>query len=52
MELASMHLLLRISQPDRIDGPPTFKCAIPQDTAFTLAKQLDIPLNDLLWETS
>ncbi|KAF9449872.1 hypothetical protein P691DRAFT_774394 [Macrolepiota fuliginosa MF-IS2] len=51
MELASMHLLLRTSPPDRIDGPPSFKSAISQDTALALAKQLDIPLNDLLWET-
>jgi origin recognition complex subunit 5 len=48
MELASMRLLLRTSPPDRIDGPPTFKSAISQDTALLLAKQLQIPLNDLL----
>ncbi|KAF7760444.1 hypothetical protein Agabi119p4_11120 [Agaricus bisporus var. burnettii] len=49
MELASMRLLIRTSPPDRIDGPPMFKSAISQDTALLLAKQLQIPLNDLLW---
>ncbi|KAF5354089.1 hypothetical protein D9756_006949 [Leucocoprinus leucothites] len=52
MELVSMHFLLRTSPVDRIDGPPMFKSAISQDTALALAKQLDVPLNDLLWETT
>ncbi|KXN92109.1 Origin recognition complex subunit 5 [Leucoagaricus sp. SymC.cos] len=52
MELVSMHLLIRTSQPDRIDGPPMFRSVISLDTALVLAKQLDVPLNDLLWETT
>ncbi|KXN83161.1 Origin recognition complex subunit 5 [Leucoagaricus sp. SymC.cos] len=52
MELVSMHLLIRTSQPDRIDGPPMFRSLISLDTALVLAKQLDVPLNDLLWETT
>ncbi|KAJ3575410.1 hypothetical protein NP233_g1112 [Leucocoprinus birnbaumii] len=50
-ELVSMHLLLRTSQTDRIDGPPMFKSAISGDTVAVLAKELDVPLNDLLWES-
>ncbi|KZT63620.1 hypothetical protein DAEQUDRAFT_104180 [Daedalea quercina L-15889] len=50
MELASMRLLLRISPPDRIDSPPTFKCGISYDLALRLAKDVGIPLNSLMWE--
>lgn len=52
MELVSMHLLLRTSQADRIDGPPMFKSAISHEVTLALAKQLQVPLNDLLWETT
>jgi len=45
-----MRLLHRTSAPDRLDGPPMFKCAISYDATLTLAKQLMIPLNDLLWD--
>ena len=50
MELTSMSLLFRTSPMDRLDGPPMFKCAISYDTTLALAKQLVIPLNDLLWD--
>ncbi|KAF8801485.1 hypothetical protein BYT27DRAFT_7114957 [Phlegmacium glaucopus] len=50
MELTSMRLLHRTSATDRLDGPPMFKCAISYDATLTLAKQLTIPLNDLLWD--
>lgn len=50
MELTSMRLLFRTSPTDRLDGPPMFKCAISYDTTLALAKQLMIPLNDLLWD--
>ena len=35
---------------DRLDGPPMFKCAILHDITMASAKQLMIPLNDLLWD--
>ena len=50
MELTSMRLLFRTSPIDRLDGPLMFKCAISYDTTLALAKQLMIPLNDLLWD--
>ncbi|GLB40919.1 putative origin recognition complex (ORC) subunit 5 C-terminus [Lyophyllum shimeji] len=50
MELAAMRLLHRTSPGDRIDGPPSFKCGISYDVALALARQLAIPLNDLLWD--
>ncbi|KAF8884420.1 origin recognition complex subunit 5 C-terminus-domain-containing protein [Gymnopilus junonius] len=50
MELTSMRLLHRASPPDRLDGPPQFKCVISHDMALVLAKQLDVALNDLLWD--
>ena len=50
MELTSMRLLFRTSPIDRLDGPPMFKCAISYDATLALAKQLMIPLADLLWD--
>jgi len=50
MELASIRLLHRTSPPDKIDGPPMFKCGVSYDVALALARQLDIPLNDLMWD--
>ncbi|KAF8962111.1 origin recognition complex subunit 5 C-terminus-domain-containing protein [Flammula alnicola] len=50
VELTSMRLLHRTSPTDRLDGPPMFKCAISYETVLTLAKQLDVALNDLLWD--
>ncbi|KAG6839865.1 hypothetical protein C0991_010999 [Blastosporella zonata] len=50
MELTSMRLLHRTTPGDRIDGPPSFKCGISYDAALALAKQLTIPLNDLMWD--
>ncbi|KAF8066619.1 origin recognition complex subunit 5 C-terminus-domain-containing protein [Lyophyllum atratum] len=50
MELTSMRLLHRTSPGDRIDGPPAFKCGISYHVALALAKQLEIPLNDLMWD--
>lgn len=48
--LASMHLLHRTSPSDRMELSPTFKCGISYDAALRLAKDLDVALNDLLWE--
>ncbi|KAG6914474.1 hypothetical protein DXG01_017051 [Tephrocybe rancida] len=50
VELTSMRLLHRTTVGDRIDGPPSFKCGISYDVALALAKQLTIPLNDLMWD--
>jgi len=47
----SMHLLVRTSQGDRIDGSPMLKSRISHEVALALAKQLEVPLNDLLWES-
>ncbi|KAG5645389.1 hypothetical protein DXG03_006342 [Asterophora parasitica] len=52
MGLTSMRLLHRTTPGDRIDGPPWFKCGISYDVALALAKQLSIPLNDLLWDSA
>ncbi|CDO73355.1 hypothetical protein BN946_scf185008.g118 [Trametes cinnabarina] len=50
MELTSMRLLVRTSPPDRLDGPPTFKCGIGYELAGKLARDLGIMLNDLMYE--
>ncbi|KAJ7173867.1 origin recognition complex subunit 5 C-terminus-domain-containing protein [Mycena filopes] len=50
IELSDIGLLHRTSAADKLDGPPTFKCGISYTTASTLAQQLDVPLNDLLWD--
>ncbi|KAM6496554.1 Origin recognition complex (ORC) subunit 5 C-terminus domain containing protein [Amanita muscaria] len=49
-ELSSIWLLHRTSPPERLEGPPMFKCGISYDDALGLAKELDVPLNDLLWD--
>ncbi|KAG6879298.1 hypothetical protein C0992_003783 [Termitomyces sp. T32_za158] len=49
-ELTSMRLIHRTTPGDRINGPPSFKCGISYDVALVLAKQLSIPLNDLMWD--
>ncbi|KAF9531498.1 origin recognition complex subunit 5 C-terminus-domain-containing protein [Crepidotus variabilis] len=49
-ELTSLGLMHRTSPADRLDGPPMFKAAISYDDALALAKELDIALNDLLWD--
>ena len=50
MDLTSMRLLHRTSPPERLDGPPMFRSAVSYDTALGIAKQLDVALNDLLWD--
>ena len=49
-ELTTMHLLHRTSPPDRVEMTPVFKCGIGYDAALTLARDVGIPLNDLMWE--
>ncbi|KAF8344580.1 origin recognition complex subunit 5 C-terminus-domain-containing protein [Amanita rubescens] len=50
VELASMWLLHRTSPSDRLEGPPMYKCGISYEDTLGLAKELDVPLNDLLWD--
>lgn len=50
MELTSMRLMHRTSSPERLDGPPMFMCGVSYEIALALARQLDLPLNDLLWD--
>ena len=45
-----MRLLFHTLPINRLDGLPMFKCVISYDTTLALAKQLVIPLNDLLWD--
>ena len=49
-ELTAVRLLRRVSPPERLDGPPMFKCAITYDVALRIAKDLGVPLNDLIFE--
>ncbi|KAF7313925.1 hypothetical protein HMN09_00550800 [Mycena chlorophos] len=49
IELADAGLLQRTTTTDKLDGA-TFKCGISYKTAETLARQLDVALNDLLWD--
>ncbi|TFY54403.1 hypothetical protein EVG20_g9717, partial [Dentipellis fragilis] len=50
VELASLRLLQRTSPPDRIDGPPMFKCGVGYELALALARDLGVPMLDLMWE--
>jgi origin recognition complex subunit 5 len=50
-ELAAAHLLLRVSPPDRLDGPPMYKCGISFDVALALGRDMRVPMLDLIWET-
>ncbi|KZT08181.1 uncharacterized protein LAESUDRAFT_676836 [Laetiporus sulphureus 93-53] len=50
MELASMHLLVRTSPPEKLDTPPSFKCGISLEIALLLARDVGVLLNDLMWE--
>ncbi|KAI9451779.1 putative origin recognition complex, subunit 5-like protein [Russula earlei] len=51
-ELAATHLLLRVSPPERLDGPPMYKCGISFDVALALGRDMGIPLLDLIWEAA
>ncbi|KAL0564197.1 hypothetical protein V5O48_017857 [Marasmius crinis-equi] len=50
IELTTLRLLHRTTATDKVDGPPMFKCAISNDIATSLAKQLGVGLNELLWD--
>jgi len=49
-ELTLMRALHRTSAMDKLDGSPTFKCGISYDVALALARDLDVPLHDLMWD--
>ncbi|KAH7925660.1 hypothetical protein BV22DRAFT_1194968 [Leucogyrophana mollusca] len=49
-ELTSTRSLHRMTAPDRLDGPPMFKCGISYEVALALAKGLGVPLSDLMWD--
>ncbi|KAK0200291.1 origin recognition complex subunit 5 C-terminus-domain-containing protein [Desarmillaria ectypa] len=50
IDLTSSKLLHRTSPAERLDGPPMFKCGVSYDVVLGLAKELDVPLQDLLWD--
>jgi origin recognition complex subunit 5 len=50
MELSQTHLLHRTSPPDKLDGPPMFKCGIGWDLVEGLGKDIGVRVGDLLWE--
>jgi len=43
-------LLHRTTPADRLDGPPIFKCGVSYDVALALARDVGVPLNDLMWD--
>ncbi|KAG0697046.1 OPT oligopeptide transporter protein-domain-containing protein [Suillus ampliporus] len=49
-ELTSMRALHRTTAVDKLDGPPMYKCGISFWVAGALAKDLQVPLNDLMWD--
>jgi len=51
-ELAAAHLLFRVSPPDRLDGPPMYKCGLSFEIALELGRDLGVPMLDLIWEAS
>ncbi|KAG7440099.1 uncharacterized protein BT62DRAFT_976133 [Guyanagaster necrorhizus] len=51
IDLTSSRLLHRTSPVERLDGPPMFKCGVSYDVVLGLAKELDVPLQDLLWDS-
>ncbi|KAF8876947.1 origin recognition complex subunit 5 C-terminus-domain-containing protein [Infundibulicybe gibba] len=50
MELVTMNLLHQTSALDKLDGPPMFKCGLSYDAILTLARHLDVSLNQLMWD--
>lgn len=49
-ELTSMRALHRTTTVDKLDGSPMYKCGISFWVAGALAKDLQVPLNDLMWD--
>ncbi|KAI0791547.1 origin recognition complex subunit 5 C-terminus-domain-containing protein [Irpex lacteus] len=49
-ELAAAHLLYQTSPADKLEMSSVFKCAVGYDVALALAREVVVPLNDLLWD--
>lgn len=49
-ELTSMRVLHRTTAVEKLEGPPMYKCGISFGVAGALAKDLQVPLNDLMWD--
>jgi origin recognition complex subunit 5 len=49
-ELTSMRALHRTTAVEKLEGPPMYKCGISFWVARALAKDLQVPLNDLMWD--
>ena len=49
-ELSTMRALQRMSPLEKLDGPPTFKCGVSYEVALALSKELQIKLQDLMWD--
>lgn len=49
-ELTSMRALHRTTAVEKLEGPPMYKCGISFWVAGALAKDLQVPLNDLMWD--
>ncbi|KAF8841357.1 small oligopeptide transporter [Paxillus ammoniavirescens] len=47
-EMTFMRALHRTTGMDKLDGPPMFKCGISHEVALALARDVDVPLNDLI----
>ncbi|THH14773.1 hypothetical protein EW146_g5606 [Bondarzewia mesenterica] len=52
VELSTMSLLHRTSPPEKFDGPATFRCGISYEVALALARDLQVPLLDLMWDSN
>ncbi|KAJ7054172.1 putative origin recognition complex, subunit 5-like protein [Mycena amicta] len=51
IELADASLLQRASATEKLDGA-MFKCGVPYKTAESLSRELEVSLNDLLWDAA
>lgn len=49
-ELTSMRALHRMTAVEKLEGPPMYKCGISFRVAGAIAKELQVPLNDLMWD--
>lgn len=49
-ELTSMRALHRTTAVEKLEGPPMYKCGISFRVAGAIAKGLQVPLNDLMWD--
>ncbi|KAI0701836.1 putative origin recognition complex, subunit 5-like protein [Cytidiella melzeri] len=50
MELAASHLLYLTSPHDRLEMSSTFKCGIGYDAVLGLARDIGVPIYDILWD--